>query len=283
MRDSKRTFPVTPPGLETQTLPTAKHSIQSLQPLGIMTLDAFFYHVFEFLPRQGPGCTAATKKAWSYLPSLPEDARILDIGCGSGAQTRDLAALTSGTITAVDNHEPFLHSITAWAEKEGLSGRVKTVCASMDTLPFGKGQFDLVWSEGAIFIMGFEKGLKAWKPFVKKGGFLVVSDAAWFEPNPPHELVQWWEKQGDLPGTEEQLREQVKNAGLRLVVTYRLPEAGWWDNYYIPMLARIAELRKTHGSDPACAALLDSLEYEAEMYRKYKWYYGYTFFVMQNI
>jgi SAM-dependent methyltransferase len=248
-----------------------------------MTLDAFFYQVFEFLPRQGPGCTAATKKAWSYLPSLPQDAMILDIGCGSGAQTRDLAALTSGTIIAVDNHQPFVDVIAAWSEKEGYNGRVKSLNASMDALPFGKGQFDLIWSEGAIFIIGFETGLKAWKPLVKKGGFMVVSDAAWFEPEPPQELVQWWEKEGYVPATEEQLSEQVKTAGLRLVATYRLPEAGWWDNYYVPMLARIAELRKTHGFDPACAALLDSLEYEAEMFGKYKRYYGYTFFVMQNV
>jgi len=74
----------------------------------------------------------------------------------------------------------------------------------------------------------------------------------------------------------------VKRAGLRLVATYRLPEAGWWDNYYVPLLARIAALRKTHGSDPGNAALLDALMHEADMYRKYKRWYGYTFFVMQK-
>ena len=247
-----------------------------------MTLNEFFYQVFEFLPRQGPGCTGATRKVFSYLPSLTKEANILDVGCGSGTQTRDLAALTSGTITAVDNHQPFLDSINRWASKAGLEKRIQIYCASMDALPFEPGQFDLIWSEGAIFIMGFFEGLRAWKPLLKKGGYMVVSDAAWFEPEPPQELVQWWEKEGYIPKTEDQLRAQVKNAGLRLIATYRLPEAGWWDNYYVPMLNRITELRKSHGSDPACAAILDSLEYEAEMYRKHKRYYGYTFFVMQN-
>jgi SAM-dependent methyltransferase len=247
-----------------------------------MTPEDFFYHVFEFLPRQGPGCTGATRKAFSYLPPLPKDACILDVGCGSGTQTRDLAGLTTGTITATDNHRPFLDSITAWAKKEGLAGRIKTLCASMDALPLETGDFDLIWSEGAIFIMGFENGLRAWKPFVKKGGFIVVSEAAWFEPNPPQELVQWWEKEGYIPKTEKELTELVKTAGLRLIATHRLPEAGWWDYYYVPMLARVKELKKTHGADPACAAILDSFEHEAEMYRKFKKYYGYTFFVMQN-
>jgi hypothetical protein len=113
----------------------------------------------------------------------------------------------------------------------------------------------------------------------EKRRIIVVSDAAWFEPNPPQELVQWWEKESYTPRTEDQLRELVRSADLRLLATYRLPEA---DNYYVPMLARIEELRKTHGAGPALAAILHSFDYEAEMYREYKRYYGYTFFVMQN-
>jgi SAM-dependent methyltransferase len=247
-----------------------------------MTLPPFFYELFEGLPRQGPGCPGATEKAWSYLPPFPDGAQVLDIGCGSGAQTRDLARLSTGTITAVDNHQPFLDAIAAWAGKQGMQARIRTACASMDALPFEKGQFDLIWSEGAIFIIGFENGLETWKPFLKKGGFMVVSDADWFEPNPPQELMQWWENEGYVPASEDEMKERVKRAGLRLLATERLPEAGWWDHYYVPMLARIAELRKTHGTVPENAAILDMLEAEAEIYRKYRRYYGYTFFIMQN-
>jgi ubiquinone/menaquinone biosynthesis C-methylase UbiE len=134
-----------------------------------MSLPPFFYQVFEHLPRQGPGCPGATRKAFSFLPPLPADASILDIGCGSGTQTRDLAQLMGGTITAVDNHQPFLDTLDAWAEKSGQGKRITTVCASMDALPFEKGSFDLIWSEGSIFIVGFEGGLLALKPLLKKG------------------------------------------------------------------------------------------------------------------
>ena len=248
-----------------------------------MSLPPFFYRIFESLPRQGPGCPEATRKVWSLLPAVPRDARILDVGCGSGTQTRDLAALSPGsTITAVDNHQPFLDTIDAWVEKSGQNTRIRTVCASMDALPFEKESFDLIWSEGAIFIVGFEQGLRLWKPFLKKGGFMVVSDADWFLPNPPAELMKWWESEGYVPVSEDEMKERVKRVGLRLIATYRLPEAGWWENYLVPLQVQIAELRKTHGSDPGNAALLDSLEHEAEMYLKYKRYYGYTFFVMQN-
>jgi len=248
-----------------------------------MQLPPFFYRIFESLPRQGPGCAGATKHVFSLLPPLPDDAKILDVGCGSGTQTRDLAGLTTGTITAVDNHQPFLDLLNARAKEAGLQGRIRTECASMDALPFEPGQFDLIWSEGAIFIVGFEQGLRLWKPLLKKGGYMVVSDAEWFEPNPPAELMNWWESEGYVPVSEDEMKERVKQAGLRLVATYRLPEAGWWENYLVPLQVQIAELRKTHGSDPGNATLLDSLEHEAEMYLKYKRYYGYTFFVMQNI
>ncbi len=87
---------------------------------------------------------------------------------------------------------------------------------------------------------------------------------------------------GIRPGCDDEMKERVKSAGLRLLAAYRLPEAGWWEHYYTPMLARIKELRKTHGDVPENAAILDSLGHEAEMYRKYRQYYGYTFFVMQN-
>ncbi len=240
-----------------------------------------FYQIFESLPRQGPGCAGATKNVFSLLPPLPDDAKILDVGCGSGTQTRDLAGLTTGTIMAVDNHQPFLDILNARSGEAGLQGRIWTVNASMAALPFEPGQFDLIWSEGAIFIVGFELGLSLWKPFLKKGGYMVVSDAAWFVPNPPQELMEWWEKKGYVPKTEDQLREQVDKAGLRLIAKYRLPEAGWWENYHVPMLARIDELRKTHGADPARAALLDSFVEEAKTYQKYKRYQGYTFFIMQ--
>jgi SAM-dependent methyltransferase len=247
-----------------------------------LTPEELFYQVFESLPRQGPGCTGATRKAYSYLPTLSKDAKILDIGCGSGTQTRELAKFTSGIITAVDNYQPFLDNLTIRAQKDGLSERIRPLNASMGSLPFEKEQFDLIWSEGAIFIIGFEKGLRAWKPLVRKGGCIVVSDAVRFAADPPVELMQYWEKMGYPLLSEQERIEQINREGLKLIAMYRLPEAGWWENYYVPMLARVADLRKTYGNDPTLAAILDSFELEVEMYRNYSKYHGYTFFVMQN-
>ncbi len=78
---------------------------------------AFFYELFDArLPRLGPGDDFSTKKALNILHAVKPQhndnlsatpLKILDIGCGNGAQTLQLARYLDGTILAVDNHQPF--------------------------------------------------------------------------------------------------------------------------------------------------------------------------------
>ena len=247
-----------------------------------MTSEDYFHQVFSSLPRQGPGYSEATKKAWSLIPSVPPQPNILDIGCGTGAQTRDLAALSGGTITAVDIYEPFLAQLTGWVQREGLSQRIRTRQASMDDLPFDQKEFDIIWSEGAIDIMGFELGLSLWKQYCKHGGFIVVSDLALFDSPAPQELVDFWKPYGVTVLTEEEKVQRIADAELHLLHMFRLEEKGWLEHFYEPMQKVIGTLRNEKGDDPECAGILNALEQEAFMYRKYKNFYGYTFFVMQK-
>ena len=38
----------------------------------------------------------------------------------------------------------------------------------MDALPFQEEELDLIWSEGAIYNIGFERGMNEWNKFLKK-------------------------------------------------------------------------------------------------------------------
>jgi len=247
-----------------------------------MTPEEVFYSLFRSLPRQGPGCSAATKKAFASLPALPDRPNILDVGCGTGAQTRDIARMTRGDLIAVDNHGPFLAAIREWASRDGLGERGCTLRASMDALPFRNEAFDVIWSEGAIDIMGFAKGLAAWKPLCRKGGYLVVSDLTLFQRDPPAELPDFMKAYNVTLRTEEEKAGEIRDTGLLLLSTFRLDEAGWLEHFYDPMAERIAALRAAVGSSPERAAVLDSLEREGGMYRKFRKWYGYTFYVMQR-
>ena len=110
---------------------------------------------------------------------------ILDVGCGKGVQTMALARLCpSCRIIATDIHQPFLDAVDEKIAAEGFSEKIKTVCASMDNLPFGEESFDIIWAEGCSFIMGFENAVRYWKKFLKRGGYMMISDLFWFTESP---------------------------------------------------------------------------------------------------
>ncbi|MFP4120539.1 MAG: class I SAM-dependent methyltransferase [Coleofasciculus sp.] len=144
-----------------------------------------FFEIHQNLPREAPGDNASTRKAFSLLTNVPPQPKILDIGCGPGMQTIELAKLTDGQITAVDTHQPFLDELQRRALAEGVSDNINPVNQSMLSLDFVPHIFDILWSEGAIYIMGFETGLKSWRTLLKTGGYLVVSELCWLQQNPP--------------------------------------------------------------------------------------------------
>ena len=112
-------------------------------------------------------------------------AGIVGLAIGFGAQTLVLAKQTGGHVTAVDTHQPYLDELTRRAERAGLAHRITPQNASMFTLDFDDEQFDLIWSEGAIYIGGFAASLSRWRGWVRDGGSVVVSDLIWRGAAPP--------------------------------------------------------------------------------------------------
>lgn len=80
-------------------------------------MDVFF-EIHRDLPREGPGNNESTRKAFHLLNGLPSQPNILDIGCGPGMQTIEIAKMTNGKIIAIDTHEPFLEELNRRAEKQ---------------------------------------------------------------------------------------------------------------------------------------------------------------------
>ena len=119
---------------------------------------SIFRELTEGLPRQGPGSAETTLRALGLVRGLPARPRILDVGCGPGAQTIELARATGGRILAVDIRQRFLDQLTERARAAGVIPQVTTVKTSMFDMDFADASFDLIWSEGAIYIAGTRRG-----------------------------------------------------------------------------------------------------------------------------
>lgn len=127
-----------------------------------------FFEIHSDNPREGPGDNESTRKAYSFLKDLPVEPRILDIGCGPGMQTVELAKISRGHIVALDNHKPFLVQLKHLSQAEGVANQIEALNRSMFEMDFDEKSFDVIWSEGAIYFYGFEQGLIDWRPLLKK-------------------------------------------------------------------------------------------------------------------
>jgi SAM-dependent methyltransferase len=250
-----------------------------------MPTDSFwhyFYEIYEAIPRQGPGSRDSTERALRLLPSLDSRQRILDIGCGSGQQTIDLAGLTEAQIVAVDNHPPFIDQLAKRVTESSLGAKVTPQIGDMSDLKFPAGSFDVVWSEGAIFIIGFSEGLSKWRRLLAPGGYLVVSEFCWFDDNPPAELQEMFMDGDYEAGDVESRRKSIAANGYRLLGDFVLPDAGWWENYYVPLAECLGRFRDKHADNPDALAVAERSQREIDLYKKHPGAFGYVFFIMQR-
>jgi len=241
-----------------------------------------FAEIHQDLPRESPGGIEYTRKALEMIPCLPSELKILDIGCGPGQQTLELAKLTKGQIIAIDNHQPYLDSLKAKAIDEEVSGRITCLNQTMFKLPFTRETFDLIWAEGSIYIIGFIEGLEQWYSLLKPGGYLVVSDLVWLQSEQPEEIKDFWEEQYPDMKTIEEIVELIPEYGYRLIGNFTLPQEAWW-NYYLPLEARINVLFSIYENKSTALEVLENELLEIEMYRQYHNWYGYGFFVLEKI
>jgi ubiquinone/menaquinone biosynthesis C-methylase UbiE len=244
-------------------------------------LDLLF-EVFSNLPRQGPGDNEFTRRAYRFLKDLPPNPSILDVGCGTGMQTIELAKMTNGKIMAIDFHQPFLEELTKKAESLNLTDKIKVLNKSMFELDFADHYFDVIWSEGAVYIYGFENALRDWQKFLKSKGYFVFSEVCLFKDNIPRELNDFWLEEYPAIKSIDKNLELIEKYSLKNVAHFKLPESAWWDNLYIPLEKNIEKLRIKYKKDKIKLDGLNRFSLEVDIFRKYSDYYGYTFFIIQK-
>jgi len=204
--------------------------------------------------------TKYTRKAFRMLPEL-DNPQILDIGCGTGVPTLELAKLSNGQITGLDISQPDLDELQRKIEAVGLSNHVKTVKSSLFEMDFPDDSLDIIWAEGSIFVIGFERGLKAWRRLLKPKGFLVVHDEI---------------------GNLQKKLEQISRCGYALLGQFTVSEDTWWREYYEPLEKRIKELRVNvkYRDDRESLKVLDKEQQEVDIFKRDP--FGSVFLVMQK-
>ena len=188
-----------------------------------------------------------SRKAFKIIPDIDKP-RILDIGCGSGVSTLEIARLTNGEIIGLDIDQNALNRLNNKIKKTGFSKQVKTLHCSLIDMEFPDESFDIVWSEGSIFVIGFEKGLREWKRFIKPGGFMVIHDEM---------------------GNVKQKLEQIAKSGYELLGYFTLDTDVWRDEYFTPIEKLVNDTREKHTDDHEIFGVLNQAQSEVEFFKNY--------------
>jgi SAM-dependent methyltransferase len=230
--------------------------------------------------RQGPGGDAQTRRALE-LAGLGPDAGLVvaDVGCGTGASSLVLGGALGAHIFGVDAAPAFVEALRARADRAGLGGLVRAEVGRMEALPFGDGELDLLWSEGAIYNIGFDAGVRGWRRFLKPGGVLAVSELSWTTDRRPADVESHWAR--EYPGidtTGAKLRV-LERAGYAPLGFFFLPRRCWEENYYGPLERGFPAFLGRHAGSPAARSIVGAEEAEIGLFRARGQWYGYGFYI----
>jgi ubiquinone/menaquinone biosynthesis C-methylase UbiE len=244
---------------------------------------SLFWELHSGLPREGPGADGTTRKAAEKIPRLPDGSRVLDVGCGPGAQTLVLAReFPQAHITAVDRHAPFLNDLKRRARLSEVSSRIASLQGDMRALPFSGNRFDLIWSEGAIYVMGFEAGLRSWRPLLKENGCVAVTEISWLTGEPPDGPREVWSRTYPAMATIASNCSMAQAAGYEILDHFTIPERDWWTDYYEPLEMKMQALRAKYADKGDALAFLDEEHKEIDLLRQHSSCYGNVFYLLKK-
>ncbi|MBU1941087.1 MAG: class I SAM-dependent methyltransferase [Candidatus Thermoplasmatota archaeon] len=202
-----------------------------------------------------------TRKAFQLLPEC-KNLHILDVGCGSGVPTIELAKISDGHIIGIDIDETSLNLLRRKIQETGLNNRVSVIKDSIQAMDFPEESFDIIWAEGSIFVMGFEKSIKKWRRFLKPNGFLVIHD-----------------------------ENKDKNIKLGLITKYdyaiiaqfELTANLWWLEYYTPLEQLIQKFRHKYPDESELNNELNNDQIEIDKCKSNSIVFSSFFVIMQKV
>ncbi len=228
----------------------------------------YFFEVFENMKRQGPGSKESTFKAFNCIPDKTIVRNTLEIGCGTGITSLNLAEESDSIITAIDNHQPFLDRLKKDITKRGLKKRIIPVNMDMHDLDFPDNSFDLLWAEGSAYFVGIENALKQWKRLIRDNGYLFISDAVWLTDKPSKACKEYWEieyPQISRLGVKE---KQAEKHGYEVITSFNLPRKDW-QRFYADMEVNLNIAIEKHGMNKTFVDMKNEIRVDKEFGNEY--------------
>lgn len=229
-----------------------------------------FLELFAEMERQGPGDEQLTQAVMQQVCTEREPEKILDMGCGTGTASLQLNRLCYAQISALDNCQLFLDRLNETVIQEGIGDRISVINGTMFEPPFPDHSFDLIWSEGSAYLMGFELALKRWQPLLKERGYLFISEMCWFTDQRSSEAETYWQAGYPSMLTEAEAIAKAQALGYQVVSQQRLSKAAW-ERFYADMQGCIDQLEAKYGEQRA----LTDCRHEIDMYRRFGDEFGY--------
>lgn len=234
--------------------------------------------------RQWPGSNEETIQALKMLHLDPnQKIKIADIGCWTGVSTLVLAEHTNSEIVAVDLLGEFLAKLVDDGKQAGVAEKISPLACSMDALPFHHEEFDLIWAEWSIYNIWFEHGIKTWKPYIKPWGHLAVSEITWTTQERAQEIEEYWQNEYPEIATAWEKIKILEEQWFSLVGYFNLQEKSWIDNYYRPIEETFDQFLQAHNHAPEAQQIVALEKQEIALYKQYKDYYSYGFYVARKL
>ncbi|MCA1222699.1 class I SAM-dependent methyltransferase [Streptomyces sp. 8L] len=219
----------------------------------------------------------AANSAGYLVPELEPGQELLDVGCGPGTITADLAALVApGTVTAVDAAQGVLDAARDAAREAGVDN-VRFAVADVHALDFPDDSFDIVHAHQVLQHVGDPvQALREMRRVCRPGGTVAVRDAdyggfSWY-PTPP-ELDEWRDLyrrvarvNGGEPDAGRRLLSWAREAGFTEITPsastwfYATPqERAWWSGLWADRTVASAYAERVTASGEGTAAQLDRI------------------------
>jgi len=187
-----------------------------------------------------------TRKAFEAIPVIKKPG-ILDLGCGTGVPTLEIAGLTDGKIIAVDTDKECVEWLEEKIRRQNYQDRISVIRKSVLKIDPPEHSFDIILAEGLFNIIGFEKGLSHFVKFLKPNGYFMIHDDFRYMDNK---------------------QKTIDKHKLQLVTSFVLDKTVWWNEYCSCLEKKIDDFEKEWDEQVNTNRLFRQEKSELAMYRK---------------